>query len=58
MINRNIQRISTIDALEEKLFNIYIEDNQNMNELELEIFENKYDKNIFQGTNQDFGIIR
>ena len=47
MINRNIQRISTIDALEEKLFNIYIEDNQNMNELELEIFENKYDKNIF-----------
>ena len=47
MINRNIQRISTIDALEEKLFNIYLEDNQNMNELELEIFENKYDKNIF-----------
>ena len=52
MINRNIQRISTIDALEEKMF--FIEDNQNMNELELEIFENKYDKNIFQGTNQDF----
>ena len=47
MINRNIQRISTIDALEEKLFNIYLEDNQNMNELELEIFENKYDENIF-----------
>ena len=47
MINRNIQRISTKDALEEKLFNIYLEDNQNMNELELEIFENKYDKNIF-----------
>ena len=47
MVNRNIQRISTIDALEEKLFNIYLEDNQNMNELELEIFENKYDENIF-----------
>ena len=25
----------------------FTEDNQNMNELELEIFENKYDKNIF-----------
>ena len=47
MINSNIQRISTIDALEERLLNIYSKDNQNMNELELKIFEDKYDKNIF-----------
>ena len=41
-----------------KIVQHLLENHQNMNELELEIFENNYDKNIFQGTNQDFGIIR